>query len=328
MCQVWSSNSTQPLIDTHIYYGGSTIYCNSTPGNNGNITQIKDWRNPNRTRYFGYDALNRLSSFSNGYSNTDPNYMYQTYSYDSFGNLSQSGTLSSALSFDGNNRINSGGYGYDAAGNINSYYNGVFTSNYVFDAESRVFNVNSGAGYYTYDAAGERVRKDANGTYTEYQYFNGQPIAEKNSDGTWSDYIYTNGQKIARADSFDARLHSHGTCGTSVCVVTWQIPTAGGYKIQSGDKLVWRQFQGGGGQGGLDVAFQDGTQTAWNLNDSNNQSANAMTTQNQWVNRSADFTNFINEIVQGYYLFTNNTTPPGTWTSITRTLQLSAPTAR
>src|SRR6185437_14222685 len=179
ICQVWVQMPQQALIDEHYFYTAGSPYCGNNLSNNGNIAQIQDMLNNDRSQGFGYDALNRLQAFSNGNGS-----MQQSYSYDSFGNLSQSGTLSSVIGFGPDNRINSGGYGYDAAGNLNSVYNGMFTTSYSFDGESKIFSNSAGA-YDTYDANSERMRKDANGSYTEYQYLKGQPIAEKRSDGTW-----------------------------------------------------------------------------------------------------------------------------------------------
>ena len=304
MCQVWSNNS-QPLIDTHIYYGGSTIYCNSTPGNNGNITQVKDWRNPNHTRYFGYDTLNRINAFSNGDSS-----MQQSYSYDSFGNLSQSGTLNSVATFNAQNQINSGGYGYNSAGNLTSFNNGAFTATYAYDADNQITNVNNGGAMYTYDGNGQRARKDVGSSWTEYTYFNGQPLAEKNSDGSWSDYIYANGQRIARADSFDARIHIHGTTPGGK-TASWQIG-GGGYVIKPNDQLFLRQFQYMG-FGGPNVQFTDGTQTYQSLVDSSGQPISSLQTEQQWVERSIDLSPFAGKTVSATQVVTDFTSPAATY---------------
>jgi RHS repeat-associated protein len=308
MCQVWSQSSTQYLIDTHIYYGGSTIYCNNTPGNNGNITEVKDWKIPANTRNFGYDSLNRITSFSNGATGQDA--MQQSYTYDSFGNLSQSGTLNSQLTFGTNNQINSGGYAYDVAGNLNSVNNGAFTSTYSFDAESKMFT-NSAGEYYTYDANDERMRKDSDGTYTEYQYLNGQPIAEKHADGSWSDYIYANGQKIARADSYDARIHVSGvTPGGKIA--SWQVGGGAGYIIQPNDKLMLRQFDSNG-FGGPNIQFTDGTQTYGALADSAGQTLSALQTQGQWVNRVADLSAYAGKTISDYQVVSDRSSPAGSY---------------
>jgi len=315
MCQVWS-NGTQTLIDTHIYYGGSTIYCGNTPGNNGNITEIKDWRTPDRTRYFGYDNLNRLTSYATGA--TSPGTVQQSYTFDSFGNLKQSGTLNSLPDYDtlANNRIN--GDGYDNAGNIIQINDGISNPSYSYDAESKMFK-NSAGGYYTYDAADERMRKDVNdGTYTEYQYLNGQPIAEKHSDGTWSDYIYANGQKIARADSYNRYIQFTGSFSSTgnygelnLTPVSSQFD--GQYVILSGDHLVWKQRQSQA-YGGV-YLFASGLNAAWTLKDQNNEYCNdSMQTDGAWHSRSVDLSDFAGKTVSSINLVAEGNSPAGNWT--------------
>ncbi len=314
MCQVWSSNSTQVLIDTHIYFGGSTTFCNDTPGNNGNVTQIKDWRNPANTRYFGYDSLNRITSFSNG-----DNSVQQSYGYDSFGNLTQSGTLNFQVGYDQNNRINSGGFNYDAAGNIIGTNVAGINSTYSFDGAGRMFNVNSGAAYYTYDGNGNRMRKDISGSWTEYQYLNGQVIAEKHSDGTWSDYIYANGQKIARADSYNRYIQFAGSFSSTGNYGEFNLSPAsshldGQYVIQSGDKLMWKQLQSQA-YGGIYFFTTDGSNGAWTLTDQNGEYGNdSMQTDGAWHTRVVDLSAFAGKTVSSVNLVAEGNSPAGSWT--------------
>jgi RHS repeat-associated protein len=201
--EILAALGSNNLFHKQICYGPTNDpaapFCTVAGGNNnGNITRIVDALNNNNTQFFAYDTLNRLATFAN-VGNT----MQQTYAIDPWGNLSQSGTMSSVLTFGTNNRITTSGYGYDGAGNLNSFYNGVSTSTYVYDAEDRINNINSGADTYVYGANGDRVRKNVSGGWTEYTYFGGQPIAEKNSSGTWTDYIFAGGQRIAMAASND-----------------------------------------------------------------------------------------------------------------------------
>ena len=110
---------------------------------NGNIYQILDVLNGNNSQAFTYDTLNRLSAFANGGGN-----MQQTYSIDPWGNLSQTGTMSSVVSFGTNNRITTPGYGYDSSGNLTSFYNGVGTTTYAYDAEGQMTTVNNDWNHY------------------------------------------------------------------------------------------------------------------------------------------------------------------------------------
>ena len=160
--------------------------------NNGNILTISDNLNANRTQQYGYDYLNRITM---GLQNDGA--FNQTFSVDPWGNLKQFGTSAFSPNFDANNRISQTGYNYDLAGNLLS---DTFHS-YAYDAESRIKTVDSSV-TYTYDADGNRVRKDVGSDATEYIYFNGRVIAEyKPATGRWSDYIFANGQRIARSES-------------------------------------------------------------------------------------------------------------------------------
>lgn len=243
--------------------------------------------------------------------------MQQSYAIDSFGNMSQSGTLNSQLSFDANNRITSSGYGYDAAGNTTSFFSPVTanTSMASYDAESKIFT-NSGGGYFTYDTVGERMRKDANGAYTEYQYLNGQPIAEKHPDGSWSDYVYANGQKIARADDYDVRIHFSGTncsnCGPQAWAYDIPVPLN---VIQAGDKIAWRQYQGGPAvpRGGLAIQFTDGTNTNWQTNDQDGQQMNNDATQNAWHFRVADLSAYVGKTISVAWINEDTGSGAGNW---------------
>lgn len=201
--EILAAKGSTKLFDKQICYGPTNDpaapFCTVAAGNDGgDITQILDTLNSNNTQTFTYDSLNRLATFAN-----TGNTMQQTFSIDPWGNLSQSGTVSSVLTFGTNNRITTGGYGYDGSGNLNSFYNGVSTTTYAYDAEDRIININSGADTYVYSASGDRVRKNVGSSWTEYAHFAGQPLSEKNSNGTWTDYVFANGQRIAMAASND-----------------------------------------------------------------------------------------------------------------------------
>src|SRR5665213_3723290 len=91
-------------------------------------------------------------------------------------------------------------------------------------------------------------------------------LAEKNSDGSWSDYIFSNGQRIAQADSYDERIHMEGTSTVAGAYAAWYVPFPS-YTIKAGDKLSWRQYQAGGGKGGVVVSFTDGNTANWGTYD-------------------------------------------------------------
>jgi RHS repeat-associated protein len=180
---------------------GSNCTAQQNAADNGNILQILDLLNSNNTQSFSYDNLNRLATFSNGGGN-----MQQTYTIDPWGNLIQSGTLSSGLSFSGatTNRDTSGTLSFDNDGNViawNNYYGGNTTNYFTYDPEGRILSVDNGAATYTYNPEGDRVRKDSGGAWTEYLYFNGMPLTELDSNANWTDYIFANGTRLAQAGS-------------------------------------------------------------------------------------------------------------------------------
>jgi len=295
------------------YYKNNNLCASSTTAVVGNIVTIHDGLNFNGSQYFCYDNLNRLSLFEN-----DDASMIQSYSYDSFGNVKGAGTLNSQFNYNGNNQISSSGYSYDAAGNLISINNGIFTSTYTFDADNRMFT-NSVGGYYTYDANNERMRKDNGGTYTEYQYLNSQPIAERHADGTWSDYIYANGDMIARAESynryiqFTGRFSSVGNYGEfNLTPASSQLD--GHYVIQSGDKLAWRQHQSQA-YGGVYLFTTDGSNGAWTLKDQNGEYGNdSMQTDGAWHARVVDLSAFAGKTVSSVQLVAEGNSPAGNWT--------------
>jgi YD repeat-containing protein len=145
------------------------------------------------------------------------------YTYDPWGNFLQQALTSgwayqhqyTALT---NNRLS--GYSYDSAGNL---LNDGF-HNYIYDADNRIKQVDSSGAAYTYDADGNRIRKDVAGSpSTEYIYFGGTPIAEHDvNGGTWSDYIFANGKRICQKRQF-RRPHScpcHGLFQLRIPVVS------------------------------------------------------------------------------------------------------------
>ena len=127
---------------------------------------------------------------------------------------------------------------------------------------------------YSYDPDGARLRKDnADGTYTEYTYFNGQPLAEKDQNGNWTDYIYAGGQKIARLSPSDQVLHTRGTFTGTWNEIDWGLPIpknrdGTNYMVKTGDKLCFRQYTNNA-VGGPAVYFSDGQWTPWQWSDTN-----------------------------------------------------------
>jgi RHS repeat-associated protein len=61
---------------------------------------------------------------------------------------------------------------------------------YVYNAESQMASLDSGATAYVYDAAGMRVRKTTGMDWTEYLYWGADPVAERDQTGAWTEYVF------------------------------------------------------------------------------------------------------------------------------------------
>ncbi len=127
---------------------------NSTT-NNGNIQSYTySGGGLSYTQSFSYDSLNRLSTATE--TNGGSTNWSQTNAYDQYGNRRiDYGGGSYNLAFSSStNRITTSGFSYDSAGNLTN--DTIHT--YAFDANDKIKSVDSTAAY-TYDGAGQRVRK-------------------------------------------------------------------------------------------------------------------------------------------------------------------------
>lgn len=252
-------------------YGPPDTYCPALGPNRGNIQRVLDLHTNNHSQGFGYDRLDRLTAF-----NTGDNVMSQSFAYDPWGNMTQAGTQAFQVTYGTNNRITASNFAYDAAGDLTQSNIGV-TETFAYDAEGQLTNYDNGGATYTYDAQGQRVREDTAGTWTEYIYWQGVPVAELHPDGTWSDYVFANGKRIARADSYDNRIHIQGTSTASGSYAAWYLPFSG-YTIQSGDRLHWRQYQDAA-KGGIGISFTQGGSTNWTAEDTDGDVINSYPTE-------------------------------------------------
>jgi RHS repeat-associated protein len=202
-----------------VNYGFGT----SGTDNNGNLWIQQSWVPDNDavTSYsfmqqnYDYDALNRLKwvgEYQNGTTNTGG----QDYSYDRFGNrtLTGWGTGINNQPFTADANTNqlgvpsgmSGVMQYDANGNLmNDTYSGAGTRSY--DAENRMVSAtNNGSqqSVYTYDADGNRVRRNSFNQETWQVYgMEGELLAEYAANTAPSvpqkEYGYRNGEMLVTA---------------------------------------------------------------------------------------------------------------------------------
>lgn len=177
-------------------------------GDNGNITQVVNYRDQSRNLSITYDPLNRLSSAQNAGTDCSvtilggkTKFWGNSYGYDPWGNVlgktvtkCSSENLSAVIG--ANNQLQ-GGYTSDAAGNMT--HDAATNLNLTFDPENRLSS--AGGFTYVYDADSNRVEKTNGTTGTIYWYMSSGVIAESDLSGNiQSEYVFLNGQRIARRD--------------------------------------------------------------------------------------------------------------------------------
>jgi RHS repeat-associated protein len=139
-----------------------------------------------------YDTLNRVASAtqqSGAYA--------QTFTYDSFGNLTQAGSFIFSQGYDATNRIH--GWSYDANGNLLADQSTGCDLSY--DGAGQLTAASScTSASYVYSAEGYRVRSEIGSNWTENVYLGGQLVAQKNQAGVWTDYFKVDGKLVARTN--------------------------------------------------------------------------------------------------------------------------------
>ncbi len=341
----------QMVMDRQQFFSDITgTQCLPTPQNNGNIWHIVDGTNTTqgsgqRSQSFTYDSVNRLSYWNTNLMTGKSR--SQTFGYGSFGNIIETSGVNMpnyTPLYDAKNHLTPASIycspspsatsvdpanpGYDLSGNLLcSGINMYGAQAYVYDAEGRISQAQTEAtgsntyaisGSYSYDAQGNRIRKDqgnfASSQYTEYVWDGGQVLAEKDQTGAWVDYIYANGKKIAKADSAETLIHAHGSD-------TGNNFSAQGYvfgdplrPVQVGDKISWRQFNLGNGNvsSGLFLGFGNNTDSSGPLQDTTGTFAVAGGGNGQWQMRTADLSAYAGLTINGLAL-DSSWGATGTW---------------
>jgi RHS repeat-associated protein len=345
----------QMVMDRQQFFSDTTgTQCLPTLHNNGNIWHIVDGTNATqgsgqRSQSFVLDYLNRITSWNTNLMDGFPR--SQSYSYDSFGNMTQTNGVNMpnyAPNYDAKNHLTPASIycspspfatgvdpanpGYDLSGNLLCTGANIYGAQaFVYDADGRISqaqiepmgsNTYVISGSYSYDAQGNRIRKDlgnyGSSQYEEYVWVNGQVLTQKDQTGIWSDYIYANGKKIAKADYQETRAHAHGTFSATNNVATWTLPfsyTTPSYTIKAGDKLMFKQFQAGGAHGGLDLIINGGTWLNYGVEDTEGNDIMNDPTQGQWHARTVLLDDYapIPSTLTYVQLAAYDHTPAGTW---------------
>lgn len=201
------SNRLQPTTLVVAASGGQRMNLsynfNTGGGNNGNVMQIANVLNSDRTQNFTYDALNRIYQAKT--QATTGQYCWgQNFTIDNWGNLysiTEPSTHAPCtvpqlnLSATATNRLNA--LGYDAAGNTTS--DGVGGA-YAYDGENRQTSVTPGSVTYTYDGDGKRVKK-SNGTLYWYGTGSDASLETDLSGNMLNEYIFFAGKRSARRNA-------------------------------------------------------------------------------------------------------------------------------
>ncbi len=228
------SNSSTAMTDNNGNLKKQEVYI---PNNDQlPVTSYTQW-----WQGYEYDALNRLQRVHEYTGNTQTEWQ-QEYVYDRFGNRTIHQTNTSGPGINkkdftvntANNRLGvpggqSGVMSYDNAGNlIADTYSGSAVSR-AFDAENRMTSETQGgslvAGAYTYNADGQRVRRNVSGVETWNIYgFDGELLAEyaanANVASPQKEYGYRNGQLLITVDApatarTNFALSSNGTIASA-----------------------------------------------------------------------------------------------------------------
>jgi YD repeat-containing protein len=200
-----AEQNARQLLSNFSYGLGSTLDLSEdySYDANGNITQVTDLVDGRRTKAFGYDDLNRLTS-----ATASNLWGTESYTYDPLNNIrSRIGNGATfAYNYDASNRLasisgaGSTSFGYDNRGNVTSK-NG---STLQFDQKNQLTQID-GLASYSYDAAGRRVAKTPVGADSTYYFYTqaGQLLYQwEPATVKATDFVYLGRKLVARQESY------------------------------------------------------------------------------------------------------------------------------
>jgi YD repeat-containing protein len=186
----------------HIGYGYDT---------RGNTISMSNYIDGSKNQTFGYDNLNRLTSFNGSWC---AGYCTGSFTYDSIGNRTSKRVGSSNTSYTYNSSTNrltstSGGesiaFSYDSDGDASSLTIAGVPYDLQYDTLHNLtgYNYNHGGdaiARFGYDGDGMRVTKTSAGRTIVYHYDKeGRVLSETDQNGSLiTDYVYLNGKLVAK----------------------------------------------------------------------------------------------------------------------------------
>jgi len=162
--------------------------------NNGNVVQVVNNINNDRTQSYTYDELNRIAT-AQSQATAGEHCWGNSFAYDIWANLlsktvTKCAAESLSVTVNTKNQITNTGFTYDAAGNLTNAGSGVYT----YDAENRLTNA---AGVtYSYDGDGKRVKKSSNMLY--WTGVGSDALAEGDLAGAiTAEFMFFNGRRVS-----------------------------------------------------------------------------------------------------------------------------------
>jgi RHS repeat-associated protein len=178
---------------------------------NSNIIEIQG---VNGSQRFVYDALNRLTSWTNEAD------VVTTYAYDAVGNLTKKG--SRTFTYNAVNEITNTGFTYNTNGNLTS--DGNF--NYQYDSENRltkVTKVSDGTtvATYEYDFRGLRVRKTTAAGIVNYHWDDNGRLVRESDENSNTKALYTYaGQQLVSIEKGGQTYYTHTNHRGDILAIT------------------------------------------------------------------------------------------------------------
>jgi RHS repeat-associated protein len=215
---------------------GALINDYGTTDNNGNLHNQQYWFQTDlqgsytqTQQNYSYDSMNRLASMNEYRMGT---YSFQQfYSYDRYGNRqidaanTTTGINKTQFSVDtATNRLTNAGIVYDAAGNVITDTYSATSAQRSYDAEGRMTMEQNSAtsifSYYTYDASGQRTRRNAGGNVTWMIYgMGGELVAEYAQNAVpaspQKEYGYRGGELLVTAAHTNVAASANGASVTA-----------------------------------------------------------------------------------------------------------------